>query len=736
MNISAKKLWRKSLMVLVNLALLAGLVWSARPAAPVSAASSGYVQEIEAGGLHTCMVTAAGGVKCWGYNDFGQVGDGTSGTSRYVPLDVSGLTSGVSAVVTGRFHSCALTTAGAVKCWGANAEGQLGDGTNNASATPVDVDLGSGVTAIAIAAGENHTCVVLDGGGVKCWGDNTAGQLGDNVAPPSDSNTPVTVSGLTNASAVTAGQYHTCALTTDGSVKCWGYNVEGQLGDNQASSTWRSLVPVQVSGLTSGVSRISAGLNHTCALVSGGVKCWGKNNTGQLGDNSTTDRLVPVDAQGLTSGVSSVEAGYQHTCAVTTGGAAMCWGDNTQGQIGNTTFMLNPIPIPVNVSGLGSGVNAVSGGGEHSCALLSSGLVKCWGGNVYGQLGDGNAPAGSDVPVYQLWLNTYAASSVSQGMCSGNGPCFTGIQQAINMATGYPYYATVTIDVQAGTYTGAVDLNKYATLSFADGVTLNGGLTQSENSTINAPAGTLSITGNWTRNAGVFNHNDGTVVFSGSGEQTISGNATWFNNLTVNSGSTVVVPAPVANRPTVDGVITNNGTLRQTQTVSAFTDFLALSNKEYTIQKYWGVQITPDSSMGATTVTIGGNQLCTNRPADEIVKRCFEITPSTPATASITFHYTEAERNGQTNSAMVVYHWNTSTHEWEQEQGSYWRSGTGDAQLVNVTGVSNYSKFVLGSGEKPTAVKLSALTGVSGGWGFSVLLGFVAAFALTRRKRR
>lgn len=736
MNIpSTRNVWRKSLMLLVDLALLAGLVWGALPAAPVSAASTGYVQEIEAGGLHTCMVTAAGGAKCWGYNGFGQVGDGTSGTSRYVPLDVDGLTSGVSTVVAGQFHTCALTTDGDVKCWGANSEGQLGDGTNDPRNTPVTVDLGVGVTATAIAAGEYHTCAVLDDGGVKCWGRNGNGQLGNGQT--TNSNTPVDVCTdgptcstlLDNITAIAPGQFHTCALNTAGGVQCWGYNVEGQLGDD--GSIWQSLVPVQVLGLMSGVSSISAGLNHTCAIVSGGAKCWGKNDQGQLGDNSIVNKLTPVDVEGLTSGVDSLEAGYQHTCAVTTSGVK-CWGYNASGQLGNNTTTGSE--TPVDVSGLISGVNAVTGGGEHSCALLSDGLVKCWGDNLYGQLGDGNAPTDSQSPVYQLWLNTYTSPSVSQGMCGGNGPCFTGIQQAIDMATGYPYYDTVTIDVGSGTYNESIDLDKYATLTITDSVTLNGSLTQ-YTGTIGMSTGVFSITGDWTRDLGVFNHNYGTVVFSGSGVQEISGIATWFNNLVVNEGSTLVIPAPVPNRPTVDGAITNNGALRQTQSVSVFTDFLALSNNDYSVQKYWGVQITPDSSMGDTTVTIRGNQYCTTVTTDQLVKRCFEIVPTTPASASITFHYTEAERNAQVNADMLVYHWNTVTHVWEQETGSYYRNGTGDAQLVNVTGVSNYSKFALGSGATPTAVKLSTLAAAGGGWAFSLLLGLVAALVLIRRKR-
>ncbi len=741
MNIElTRNVWRKGLMVLVNLALLVGLAWSALPAAPVAAASDGYVQDVDAGGLHTCVLTSAGGVKCWGANTVGQIGDSTSGEDRYVPVNVTGLTSGVSAVVTGRSHTCALTTSGGVKCWGYNYYGQLGNSTNTSSNAPVDVTgLTSGVTAIA--AGENHTCAVLDSGGVKCWGYNLTGQLGNGTG--TNSNTPVNVCTdgptcstlLSGISAVTAGQNHTCALTTAGGVKCWGYNMEGQLG--VGATSYQSLTPVNVcadascTSSLSGVSAITAGLNHTCAIVGGGAKCWGKNDQGQIGDDSTANRPAPVNVSGLGSGVSFMNAGYQHTCAIASN-AAKCWGDNAKGQLGNNST--TDSDIPVDVSGLSSGVNAVTGGDPHSCALLSDGLVKCWGGNLHGQLGDGNGGLTGDslIPVKQLWLSTYAGAAVSQGMCGGYGPCYTGIQDAIDMATGYPYYATVNIGVQAGTYTGTVDLNKYATLTFDDGVTVNGGLIQSADSTLNAPAGTLSITGDFIRNTGAFTHSFGTLVFSGNAEQTLGGAIpTWFNNVTVNSGSTL----SVTTEPAADGTIINNGTLKQRKAVSGTGDvvFLTIS------PAYYGVWINPEGNdMGETTVTIRGNQDCTDKPSlDGLVKRCFEITPTTPMTASISFWYTEAERNGQENSLMRIYHWNTAATppQWEQEQGTYYRAGTGNAQVVRVTDVSKYSKFVIGSSGTPTAVKLSALAAVGGGWGFSVLLGVVAGFALTRRKR-
>ncbi|CAL62346.1 Conserved hypothetical protein, putative regulator of chromosome condensation [Herminiimonas arsenicoxydans] len=339
-----------------------------------------HVRNIAAGEQHTCAVTDAGGVKCWGLNDQGQLGDNST-TSRMIPVDVAGLGSGVSSINAGRAHTCAIA-AGALKCWGENIYGQLGDNSATQRNAPVDVaGLGSGVASVS--AGHSHNCAITTSGAVKCWGWNAAGQLG--IPPSVERWTPVDVVQLGNDGAsIAAGGLHTCATTKSGAVKCWGWNAHGQLGDN---STTQRDTPMNVVGLESGVSSIAAGLHHNCAVMTtGAAKCWGWNEYSQLGDNSATQRNAPVDVAG--SGVASIAADLYHTCAVMTTGAAKCWGRNDYGQLGDNS--LTDSPTPVNVSGLASGVSSIASGYSHTCAVLTTGQVKCWGRNDYGQVGDGS----------------------------------------------------------------------------------------------------------------------------------------------------------------------------------------------------------------------------------------------------------------------------------------------------------------------------------------------------------
>ena len=349
---------------------------------------------VATGFRHTCAVTGAGGVKCWGANESGQLGNETTADSTS-PVDVTGLASGVTAIAAGAHHTCAVTSAGGVKCWGLNDGGQLGNGTNENSSTPVDVQgLASGV--VGIAAGAGWVCALTSAGAVKCWGWNQYGQLGDGNEGQ-DTNTPVDVSGLTNGvTAISANALHACALTTAGHVECWGSTFDNE----QAPRTTNSDVPIVVSGLGGGATAITAGGLHACAINrAGGVECWGTNGNGQLGNGSTTDSDKPVEVSTLTSGVTALAVGSTddffptHSCVLTSAGAATCWGLNVHGQLGNGST--TDSTRPVEVSGLSSGIVAVAVGGSHTCVITDAKRLKCWGDNSNGQLGDGSSSESS-----------------------------------------------------------------------------------------------------------------------------------------------------------------------------------------------------------------------------------------------------------------------------------------------------------------------------------------------------
>jgi alpha-tubulin suppressor-like RCC1 family protein len=360
---STLRLWLVAALALALVPLLAASNGSAPATLPATAIAAGLGQ--------SCAVARNGGVKCWGSNGHAELGDGTTSDSL-APVDVAGLSSGVTAIAAGARHTCALTRTRGVKCWGNNSSGTLGDGTTRRLLTPVDVaGLSSGVAAIA--AGLDHSCALTSTGGVKCWGYNRFGELGDGST--SHRSTPVDVVGLgSGVTAIAAGGFQSCAVTGAGVVKCWG------------GATGNRLTPVDVPGLGN-VTAIATGSGHSCALTRAGrVKCWGRNDSGQLGDATTRDSSTPVDVLGLSSGVTAIAAGAGDSCALTSVGGVKCWGLNDFGQLGDGTSVNRS--SPVDVSGLSRGVRAIAAGSFHGCALTSPGGIKCWGLNGAGQLGD------------------------------------------------------------------------------------------------------------------------------------------------------------------------------------------------------------------------------------------------------------------------------------------------------------------------------------------------------------
>jgi alpha-tubulin suppressor-like RCC1 family protein len=381
--------------------------------------------------LLSCVVFAVAGASsasamslaaAWGLNDDGQLGNGsTTGPEHCLvskiehacsitPLLVSEA-SEVTAVAAGKSHSLALLSNGTVEAWGRNSSGQLGIGTTVGSDVPVPVASLSEVTAIA--AGTVHSLALLSNGTVEAWGGNETGELGNGTTTSSD--VPVTVTGLSGVVAIAAGDGYSLALLKNGTVEAWGLNEVGELGSGTSTGPEHCLFnnvehpcstkPIAVTSLT-GVTAISAGFAHSLALLATGtVKSWGFNNFGQLGDGTSSGpqscnikefqgetikefpvacSTKPVSVSGLTE-ARAIAAGEAHSLAAKVG-SVQAWGENEEGELGNSTT--NESDLPVTVTGLGE-VSAIAAGGRTSMALLPDGTTRAWGGNVYGQLGDG-----------------------------------------------------------------------------------------------------------------------------------------------------------------------------------------------------------------------------------------------------------------------------------------------------------------------------------------------------------
>lgn len=377
---------------------------------------------------HTCALLSDGTVKCWGGNNDGQLGNGTNVASR-TPVEVGSISTATS-IATGQRHTCTLLLGGIVKCWGNNSHGQLGNGTTISSPRPVIVGGISGATTIA--SGDYSTCAILSDKIIKCWGDNEVGQLGNGATV--DSPFPVTVNDISTATAITAGIGDTCALLTDSTIKCWGWNTFGQMGNG--TTNYIQSTPVAVSGISDAVAITSAGSLNNCALLSNRtIKCWGDNYFGQLGNGSRISSIIPVTVSGIDTAVA-VSGGSYHSCALLADNTVKCWGYNYFGQLGNGQGYdkyRQPdanihSPTPVAVSGIFTS-KAISTKFFHTCSVLFDEIVKCWGYNNAGQLGDNNGGTSpSFLPVSVLGLasslgwsssNTAVATISNDGLVKG-----------------------------------------------------------------------------------------------------------------------------------------------------------------------------------------------------------------------------------------------------------------------------------------------------------------------------
>ena len=328
-----------------------------------------------------CALRCDGSVWCWGANSNGQLGDGTT-EARATPVAVRALGGPATAIATGYTHACAVVR-GALRCWGGNVFGALGDGTREDRAHPVSV-VGLDGPVVGVTAGELHTCALLEGGALRCWGRNQFGGLGDGTTM--DRLTPRAVLALAGPiSTVVAGQYGNCALGTNGVVRCWGLNQYGAIGDG---TTTNRNVPFSVV-LPGPARAVAAMANHVCAaLETGEVWCWGINSDGALGDRTLLTRTLPVAVRGLGVPAVAVAVGGRHTCAATAEGALRCWGANERGQLGDGTATRHL--APTEILGLGGAAVLVAAGESTTCVALPDGRVRCWGANEEGQLGDGS----------------------------------------------------------------------------------------------------------------------------------------------------------------------------------------------------------------------------------------------------------------------------------------------------------------------------------------------------------
>lgn len=307
---------------------------------PTRLAGGLQFHSIVAGGNFACGLTSAGAAYCWGYNSEGELGDGTT-VDRAEPTPVAGgLT--FASISAGGTHACGLTAAGAAYCWGLNSKGELGDGTTTARLTPTAVTGGLVFSAIQAGGGSNdHTCGLTSAGAVYCWGANAYGEIGDGTT--ADRLSPVPVTGGRVFHSLTAGGSTNCALTADGAAYCWGYNAQGELGDG--TTTNRS-TPVAVSGgLSFSLIDTGAASSNTCAITTtGAAYCWGDNLSGALGDNTTvTERSSPSAVAGGIS-FTTLSVGGFHSCGLATTGLPYCWGYNHFGQLGDGTLTDRPTP--------------------------------------------------------------------------------------------------------------------------------------------------------------------------------------------------------------------------------------------------------------------------------------------------------------------------------------------------------------------------------------------------------
>ena len=441
-------------------------------------------RSLATGGDHACGLNTTGVAYCWGRNDKGQLGDGTT-ANRSTPTTVN--VSAIPVVVptptvekaaftslaAGGYHTCGLTASGTAYCWGANSSGELGDGTITNRASPVAVTGGKSFTSIV--AGARHTCGLTSAGAAYCWGFNAYGQIGDGTAGGGDAQgngshtadrlSPVAVGGGKTFASLAAGGYNTCGLTSAGVAYCWGNNYFGQIGDGTTGTaigddSANRLTPTAVSGNLE-FAALTVGLAHACGRTAmGKAYCWGNNlYGGQIGDGtSSSNRLSPVAVSGNHS-LASLNAGYTHTCGVESGGVLWCWGRNVSGELGDGSTSNQSAPVKIGVE---TPIIRVAAGTTYTCGLTPSSIAYCWGDNAFGQIGDGSvtghlspvAVAGSKTftDIVAGWYHTCGLTTTRVAYCwgaNGVGQIGDGTSGASEFEHGVDRLVPYAVDVSA-----------------------------------------------------------------------------------------------------------------------------------------------------------------------------------------------------------------------------------------------------------------------------------------------
>lgn len=376
---------------------------------PINYCQNSIYESVAVGADYTCGRSNGGVLKCWGNGSFGQLGDGST-SGRYVPSHVA-TAKKFDFVSTGTSHTCAIEQGtGRLFCWGLNNFGQLGDGSTIDRGTPVAVDPATSYKEVAVAL--NSTCGLTTSGLVRCWGSGASGQIGNGST--SNSPTPITIDGAVSYASISAGKQSVCGVTVSGALKCWGSNIAGKLGDG---TTTNRTSPVEIAA--SGYKSVSVGAgNTTCATTTTDIaRCWGENTFSQIGDGTSTDRLTPTLVSGAIP-FTRIAVGSRHVCGLANDQRLYCWGDNTVGTLGDATSVTRSTPTLIDAAARYTHIAAAL---SNTCGISDGGQLKCWGSNMSGQIGIGSFNAGVLIPTNVRTQNTCLAFADQKVFAGGGG---------------------------------------------------------------------------------------------------------------------------------------------------------------------------------------------------------------------------------------------------------------------------------------------------------------------------